>query len=447
MPTEIRMPRLVDSMTHGAIIAWRKREGETVAAGEVIAEIEVDKTTVDLMAPDAGTLTRIEVPADSEKVEVGTVLAILEPIASPVHSVITEPAPPAFKPAALGHGCADQPAESDAHIASASREPKAPVPRVEVDASPMARSMAFQAGVDISSIHGSGPSGRVLQVDILAALGLSQTPNGVRSSASVALSSREITHTSSSYDEIPHSRVRQVTAQRLSDSKRTIPHFYLEVNCRVDALLQLRAELQSERSDDVKLSVNDFAARAAALALRNVPDANASWTQTAIRRYPCVDLAIAVATESGLVAPIVRNADVKSLVELAVEIRDLVKRACEGRLRLEELDGGTFTISNLGMYGVDSLFAIINPPQAGILGLGKAKPRPVVVDGSVVVATMMTCTLSADHRVLDGATGARLLSTFKSLIEEPSLLTGPSKAMAPETSVTIGPEVNSRVRH
>ena len=224
---------------------------------------------------------------------------------------------------------------------------------------------------------------------------------------------------SAPFEEVPHSRVRRVIAQRLGESKRTIPHFYLEVGCRIDALLRLREEIAASQGAGTKPSINDFALRAAALALRKVPEANVSWTEAATRRYRRIDLAVAVATEAGLVAPVIRDADRKGLAELAEEVRDLASRAREGRLRPEELDGGTFTVSNLGMFGVDAIYAIVNPPQAGILGLGAAQPRPVAEDGSVVVATVMTCTLSADHRVLDGATGARFLGEFKRLIERP----------------------------
>jgi len=439
MPTEIRMPRLVDSMTHGAIVVWRTREGEPVMAGEVIAEIEIDKTTVDLEAPDAGTLTRIVVPAGSEKVEVGAVLAILEQNGGPAPAVIEEPVSLSFQPANRGNGHPEQPAKSVPNSVRASLEPMPALPQVEIEASPLARSMALQAGLDLSSLTGSGPAGRIVQADVLTALGFHHAPEEVRPPSPVATTSgQQPSQSSAPYDEIPHSRVRQVIAQRLSESKRTIPHFYLEVNCRIDALLRLRSEVQAASTDGIKLSLNDFAVRAAALALRKVPDANASWTDTATRRYRRIGLAIAVATDAGLVAPIIRDADRKGLAELAAEIRDLALRARDGRLRLEELEGGTFTVTNLGMYGVDSLYAIVNPPQAGILGLGAAEPRPVVVDGSIVVATMMTCTLSADHRVLDGATGARFLSTFKGLIEQPLTLIGLPVADGQETSLSRG---------
>ena len=221
------------------------------------------------------------------------------------------------------------------------------------------------------------------------------------------------------FEEIPHSRTRQVIAQRLGESKRTIPHFYLEVHCRIDALLRVRDEIQGRRDGGLKLSINDFVIRAAALALRAVPEVNACWTESATRRFSRIDLAVAIATEAGLVAPVIRDADHKGLADLSAEIRDLAQRARDGRLRPEEFQGGTFTVSNLGMYGVDAIFAIINPPQAGILGIGAAEPRPVAQDGSVVVGTVMTCTLSADHRVLDGAAGARFLSAFKGFVEQP----------------------------
>jgi pyruvate dehydrogenase E2 component (dihydrolipoamide acetyltransferase) len=422
MPIEIQiqMPRLVDSMTEGAVVAWRVREGEPVTAGMVIAEIEVDKATGYLEAPEAGTLTRIVVPASSEKVEVGAVLAILEPGGSPTPTVVVveEPVSRSVRGANGTGGHPEQTTGRDPDPVQVSLEPM--LPQVEVDASPLARSMALQAGFELSSLQGTGPAGRIMQADVLTALGFHRTPEQVRPrSPVVAASGQYLPASSADFDEIPHSRVRQVIAQRLGESKRTIPHFYLEVTCRIDALLRLRSEIQAASADGIKLSLNDFAVRAAALALRKLPDANASWTEAATRRYWRINLAIAVATDAGLVAPIVRDADRKGLSELTAELRDLVRRARDGRLRPEELEGGTFTVSNLGMYGVDSLYAIVNPPQAGILGLGAAESRPVVVDGSITIATTMNCTLSADHRVLDGATGARFLSIFKSLIEQP----------------------------
>jgi pyruvate dehydrogenase E2 component (dihydrolipoamide acetyltransferase) len=414
---EIRMPRLADSMTQGAVVAWRKQQGEPVRAGEVIAEIEVDKATVDLESPEAGTLARIVVPAGSGKIDVGQVLAVLDTTEAPALAVGRQPAISApsgpnrdkRRPAPL-----DQ-SEPDSAWRSAVALPELPD---NLQASPLARSMARQAGVDLSALHGGGPDRRIVQADVLAALGSHAGNEIARLPGPIGGSERGLTHSARPHEDIPHSRIHQVMAQRLGESKRTIPHFYLEVNCRVDALLQLRSELQAGQ-DNLRLSLNDFAIRAAALALRKVPEANACWTDAVTRRFQRIDLAFAVATEAGLVAPVVRDADRKGLTELAAEVRDLVGRARTGRLRPEELEGGTFTLTNLGMYGIDALYAIINPPQAGILGLGAAEPRPIAVAGSVVVATMLTCTLSADHRVLDGATAARFLTAFKSLLEQP----------------------------
>jgi pyruvate dehydrogenase E2 component (dihydrolipoamide acetyltransferase) len=423
MPTEIRMPRLIDTMTQGTVVAWRTREGERVESGAVIAEIEVDKTTVDLQAPDAGTVTRIVVPAGSAEVEVGAVLAILEPGGGPA------PAPAVNEETDSRSSERErepEPGTDQSRPAGPADEPELmPAPGrvdvdVDVDASPLARSTALQAGLDLAGLRGSGSAGRIVQADVLAALGLHSAPARERPPRPVAAAGQQGSWSSTSYDEIPHARVRKIIARRLGESKRTIPHFYLAVSCRIDALLQWRSEDQDARADGTKLSLNDLAVHAVAVALTRVPEANASWTDTATRRYRRIDLAIAVATDAGLVAPIVRDAGRKGLAELAAELHDLTRRARAGRLRPEELEGGTFTVSNLGMHGVDSLYAIINPPQAGILGLGAAVPRPAVVDGSIVIATMMNCTLSADHRVLDGATGARFLSTFKSLIEQPS---------------------------
>ena len=425
MPTEIRMPSLTDAMTEGTVVAWKKREGDSVRAGEVIAEIEADKTTVDLEAPADSVLTRIVVPAGAARVRVGEVLAVLHRPGEAADAVargpaVEAPAPPCQSNDHLAKSAdgATSPAESEFGPAASRPEPNAARAPDDVKASPLARSMASQAGLDLSSLRGSGPRGRVVKADVLKALGFgpgleapSQPPYPATGPAPA--------WAETPFDEIPHVRMRQVIARRLGESKRTIPHFYLAVNCQIDALLRLRSELQPHCAGGPKLSINDFALRATALALRKVPEVNASWTDGATRRFRRVDLAVAVATESGLITPIVRDADRKGLAELAAEVRDLAARAREGRLRPEEHQGGTFTVSNLGMYGIDESYAIVNPPQAGILGLGAAEPRPVVRDGSIVVATMMTCSLSADHRVLDGATGARFLSAFKVLIERP----------------------------
>jgi pyruvate dehydrogenase E2 component (dihydrolipoamide acetyltransferase) len=416
------MPRLVDSMTQAAVVAWRKREGEPVRAGEVIAEIEVDKATVDLESPGNGKLGRIIVPAGAEKVEVGRVLAVLDDTALSATGEREKPvsAAPAADDRDNGHVVA--PISAVLEPPPVARTSPPPIAQAIVDASPLALSMARQAGLDLSTLEGSGPQGRIMQADVMRVLGARAGNEDERSLGLRNRSQSSLPLADLPYEDLPHSRVRQVVAQRLSESKRLIPHFYLEVQCRVDALLRARTEIAAGVDGVLTLSLNDFAVRAAALALRSVPEANASWSEGAARRYKRIDLAVAVATEGGLLAPVVRDADHKGLAELGAEIRDLAQRAREGRLRLEELQGGTFTISNLGMYGVDTIYAIINPPQVGILGLGAATARPVVQDGSVIVATVMTCTLSADHRALDGATGARFLTAFKGFLEQPLMM-------------------------
>jgi pyruvate dehydrogenase E2 component (dihydrolipoamide acetyltransferase) len=419
MLIEVRMPRLIDTMTHGTVIAWRKQVGEPVQAGEVIAEIEADKATVDLESPESGTLEQIVVPAGSEPVDVGCTLAVVTTSAPAKQEQPQEPSPVESLLPSRGNGHPDfSPAMSEKPIAEATR-PGDPAKEPEINASPLAASIARQARLSLASLTSSGPCGRIVSADVIRAAGLETSARAVSTPTYAMDTASASPDATAPFEDVPHSRIRKVIAERLGESKRTIPHFYLEVNCRVDALLRIRAEIQAKRDHEPKLSINDFAVRAAALALRSVPEANAKWTDGAVRRYQRIDLAVAVATEAGLVAPVVRDADHKGLIQLALEIRDLAGRARMGKLRPEDLRSSTFTISNLGMYGIDAIYAIINPPQAGILGLGAAEPRPVAEDGSVVVRTIMTCTLSADHRLLDGATGARLLGTFKGYIEQP----------------------------
>lgn len=404
MPIEIRLPRLTDTMTAGAVVAWRKRPGDAVKAGEVIAEVEADKSTVDIEAPEDGTLGAIVAPAGSEPVAVGAVLALLH--RSGDAAPVADAAPAAPRPA---NGHPEPPAP---------RAAESPAPRAaEPSATPLARGIAAQSGLDLAGCRGTGPQGRVMKADVLAALAGAAGRGAPAPPPAPAVGGR--LNDGAPYDEVPHSPARQVIARRLGESKRTVPHYYLAAHCRIDALLGLRAELTEGLDAGPAPTINDFVVRAAAVALRKVPEANVSWTDAATRRYRRVDLAVAVAADSGLVAPVVRDADRKGLLELAAELRDLAARARAGRLRPEEYQGGTFTVSNLGMYGVDEFYAIVNPPQAAILAVGAAGPRPVARAGAVEVGTVMTCTLSADHRVLDGALGARFLSAFRGLVERP----------------------------
>jgi pyruvate dehydrogenase E2 component (dihydrolipoyllysine-residue acetyltransferase) len=286
--------------------------------------------------------------------------------------------------------------------------------------------MAQQAGLDLAAIRGSGPQGRIVKADIDAALSgivrpappAAPSPSAVPAAA-VMSKERVLAFAGNlPYHEQPLTAMRRTIARRLVESKQTIPHFYMSVDCEIDALLKIRAELNA-KSDDYKISVNDFVIRAAALALRRVPAANASWSEEAILLWDRVDISVAVALDDGLITPIVKSADQKGLAAIARETRDLAARARAGKLKLEEFQGGTFSISNLGMYGIREFAAVINPPHGAILAVGAGEQRPVVKDGALAVATMMSCTLSCDHRVVDGATGAQFLAAFKQLVEDP----------------------------
>ncbi|MCZ6785103.1 MAG: dihydrolipoamide acetyltransferase family protein, partial [Proteobacteria bacterium] len=300
-------------------------------------------------------------------------------------------------------------------------EPEAPAPRPapagagDVAATALARRMADQAGLDLREVAGSGAGGRVVKADIQAAL---SEPLRGHAPAAVPAPPPPEARPDAPYTLVPHTRMRRTIAARLSEAKRTVPHFYLRIECDIDGLLSARARL-NEQENGARLSVNDFVVRAAALALVEVPAANVGWSEEGLLRFERVDVAVAVATDSGLITPILRNAARKSLRILSNELRGLASRAREGRLRPDEYRGGTFCVSNLGMYGVESVFPILNPPQAGILGVGAGEARPVVRDGQIVPATRMTCTLSADHRALDGAVGAEFLAAFKRRVEDP----------------------------
>ncbi|MEE8270714.1 MAG: 2-oxo acid dehydrogenase subunit E2, partial [Alphaproteobacteria bacterium] len=295
-------------------------------------------------------------------------------------------------------------------------------------ASPLARRMAGDAGLDLAALTGSGPRGRIVKADVAAAIaagtGKAAAPTAASRPAPTAAPAGPDAKTLADayglpYTEAPNSNVRKIIARRLTEAKQTIPHFYLTVDCEIDSLLQARKELNANAADGVKLSVNDMVIKAAALALKKVPAANASWTDAAILLYDRVDVAVAVATDGGLITPIVKNADQKGLAAISMEMKDLAGRAREGKLKPEEYQGGTFSVSNLGMFGIKDFGAIINPPHGCILAVGAGTQRPVVKDGALAVATVMSCTLSVDHRVVDGAVGAEFLAALKVMIEYP----------------------------
>ena len=425
----IKLPSVAADTSGGTLHQWLKKEGDLVAVGDALAEIETEKAIVEINAEQAGVLGRIVVQAGAASVPVNTVIGVLlaqGEDATAIDRALAEAgaAQPAAAPAAAVAGSAGPapvaaPALTSASNATASASasaaaaPQAPaaagtaaVPGGRLFASPLARRLAAQWHVDLLGVTGTGPHGRIVRRDVEAAR------DRAPAAAAAPLAGRPAAR------RVPHSGMRRAIARRLTESKQNVPHFYLTVDCRMDALLALRA--QANQGGSVKLSVNDFIVRAAALALREVPEVNASWHEDAVEYHAGADISVAVATDGGLVTPIVRDADLKSLSAIAGEIVELAGRAKINRLKPEEFTGGSLTVSNLGMYGISQFAAIINPPQAAILAVGAAEKRPVVdSEGQLAVATVMTVTLSADHRVVDGAVGARWLAAFRTLIENP----------------------------
>ena len=440
MPIQILMPALSPTMTEGNVASWLKSEGDQVAAGDILCEIETDKATMEVEATDEGTLGRIVVPAGTEGVPVNAVIGLIleegedasaldgvETAAPAAAAPAAAPASPAAEPAPAASAVPTPQATAPAAAAPGGNGATPPAPAREpgarIFASPLARRMAKQAGLALEAIAGTGPNGRIVKVDVEAAIAAAAAAPAAAVAAPAPVAAAPAAAPApapAAYQDAPASTMRKVIAQRLQEAKREVPHFYLTVDCAVDALLETRAQL-NERSDAYNLSVNDFVIRAAALALRKVPAANASWVDGALRQYQSADISVAVAIEDGLVTPIVRNADGKGLAEISAEVRELAGRARAKPMGLapEEYQGGTFSVSNLGMYGIKEFAAIINPPQSMILAVGTAEQRPVVKDGALAIATMMSCTLSVDHRVVDGALGATFLQAFKGLIEDP----------------------------
>ena len=421
MPIQVLMPALSPTMTEGTLAKWLKAEGDTVESGDIIAEVETDKATMEIEAIDDGVVGKLLIAEGTEAIPINTPIAVIleegedasaveamasssngaqasEPAADP------EPAAVENKPAA--------PAAAAAPSAAARNNGE------RIFASPLARRMAEQAGIDLATLSGSGPRGRIVKRDIEAAVagGVSAPP--AAPSAPVSAPAPVSLPADATVTEVPNSNMRKVIAKRLSESKQTVPHFYLSIDCEIDRLLEMRKDLNG-RSDAYKISVNDFVIRAVALALRKVPAANAVWTDAATLLYNTVDVSVAVAVDGGLITPVVRNADTKGLAAISAEMKDFAERAREGKLMPEEYQGGGFSISNLGMFGIREFSAIINPPQSGILAIGAGEQRPVVKDGALAVATVMSCSLSGDHRVIDGAVGAEFLAAYKALIEDP----------------------------
>ena len=454
MAVEIKMPALSPTMETGTLATWNVAVGDEVRSGDVIAEIETDKATMEVEAVEEGVIASILIAAGSENVAVGTVIARLAEDGEDVASVAAapqQPAPTTNQPDAALHSASEQAPASTPETAPETAPVSAPVSAPEtpapaatassvqpaasssvgssggagrIFASPLARRIAADHNLDLAALSGSGPHGRILRADVEAAViasatapdiapGVTSGGMGVPAAIGVPLA------TPGASELIPNSQIRKIIAERLQQSKQIAPHFYLTVDCEIDQLLQSRKQLNALAEDGVKISVNDLVIRAAAQALIKVPEANASWEGDHTRLFTHADISMAVAIDGGLITPVIWAAEKKGLAELSQISRDLAARARSGSLAPEEYTGGSFTISNLGMFGVREFAAVINPPQGAILAVGAGEQRPIVRDGALAVATVMTVTLSCDHRAVDGAVGARWLQSFKSYIENP----------------------------
>lgn len=419
MPIEIVMPADSGSTTQGTLIKWLKNEGEQVEAGEILAEVESDKAVFEVIAPARGKLHRILVPAGREGVSVSSILGLMLTEGEDVAAAPTAKEQPAAR---MPASPPPSPEPSGGHRtgvaapAAASAVPLLTVFGGRVPASPLARKLAREAGIGLASLRGSGPGGRVVKVDVLRAVEVALPANTPATPAPPDAAHEP------AFDLQPLGSMRRAIARRLSEAKQRIPHFYLNVDCEVDALLAMRKELNDRLEGETRLSVSDMLIKAVAMALHRVPTANVSWSEAGIKLYKSIDIAMAVALQDGLITPVIRAANQKGLSQISAEFKALTEKAREGKLRPEEYQGGTCSISNLGMYGIKQFEAIINPPQASILAVGASEQRAVVRNGVVAVATVMTCTLSADHRALDGTVAARFLTAFKKIVQDPLVM-------------------------
>jgi pyruvate dehydrogenase E2 component (dihydrolipoamide acetyltransferase) len=424
MAINILMPALSPTMTEGKLAKWHVKVGDTVKSGQVMCEIETDKATMEVEAVDEGKIGQIVVPEGTEGVKVNAVIAILlEEGETALPSAPTAAPAAAPQAAATPQAVAPKPAAPVAVPAAAATPSAKPAEKLSggrIFASPLAKRIAADKGLDLAKIAGSGPHGRIVKADVeaakpgAAAAALTAAPRPAAALQPVIAAPGDT--------RVPHTAIRKVIARRMLESKQLVPHFYLTVEFEIDALLAARQAINvlTEKKKGPKISVNDMVVKACAKALRDHPDCNASWTEDEMIQYGAVDISVAVATDRGLITPIVRNADIKGLGQIASETKDLAARARSGKLKLEEFQGGSFTISNLGMFGVKEFGAIINMPQAMILAVGAGEERVVVRNGEMVIRNMMSCTLAVDHRVVDGALGAQYLQTLRTYIEQPA---------------------------
>ncbi len=444
MPIELKMPALSPTMEEGTLAKWLVKEGDTVQSGELLAEIETDKATMEFEAVDEGTIAQILVPAGTDNVKVGTVIAVIAadgedvesakaapakaqpaaesskeaaPSVEPVHN----PQPAGGRPAAERSASANSARSADGVTISAAKGER-------IKASPLARRIAAEKGVDLAGLTGSGPNGRIVKADVEAAKAGAATPTPVAAAACAPAATPPAAADGpvpAPFAEIPHSvdklsNMRKTIARRLTEAKQTIPHIYLTVDIRLDALLKLRGELNASLEPRaIKLSVNDMLIKALALGLRQVPKCNVSIFGDRLVSYDRADISVAVSVPNGLITPIIVGADAKAISAISTEMGELAGRAKEGKLQPHEYQGGTASISNMGMFGIKQFDAVINPPQGMIMAIGAGEKRPYIVDDALAIATVMSATGSFDHRAIDGADGAQLMKAFKELIENP----------------------------
>jgi pyruvate dehydrogenase E2 component (dihydrolipoyllysine-residue acetyltransferase) len=445
MPIQILMPALSPTMEKGNLAKWLKKEGEKVSPGDVIAEIETDKATMEFEAIDEGVLAKILVPEGTSDVPVNQPIAVLAGEGEDVKAAAAGAGQGAAKPAAQAKAPEAKPPPAPAAPAKApTAEPTTkPQPAPPMDghgasrifASPLARRLAKEAGIDVARISGSGPHGRVIARDVAAAksgapLRAPAAGAGPAVAPVQAPSDEQIRalFEPGSYEVVPHDNMRKIIARRLTEAKLTIPHFYLTIDCNIGKLLAAREEINAGAPKDKdgkpawKISVNDFVIKALALALQQVPDANVTWTEGGMLKHKRSDVGVAVSIPGGLITPVIRHAETKSLSAISNEMRDLAARARARKLKPDEYQGGTTAVSNLGMYGIRDFAAVINPPHATILAVGAGEERAVARNGKIEAAMIMTVTLSTDHRAVDGALGAQLIGAFRALIENPVMM-------------------------
>ena len=439
MSTQILMPALSPTMEEGKLARWLVKEGDTVKSGTILAEIETDKATMEFEAVDEGKIGKILVPEGSEGVKVNAPIAILLDEGEKLGAVDIPAAMNDIKAAVKAEAAPAPKAEAAKGEAPKAAAPAAPAPAAapsgdgkRVFASPLARRIAAQKGIDIAALAGSGPRGRIVAHDVENAKPGQAKPAAAGAPASgggigvVPLPDARMFYKAGEYEEVPHDSMRKAIAKRLTSAKALIPHYYLTIDCNLTALMATREALNAaapkgkDKVPAYKLSVNDFVVKASAMALIRHPDVNASWTDTAILKHKHADVGIAVAIPSGLITPIVFAAETKGLGQISNEVKELAGKAKDKKLKPQEYEGGGFSVSNLGMFGIKNFTSIINPPQSCIIAVGAGEERAIVVNGKIEVATVMTVTMSADHRVVDGATGAKFLQTLKQFIEEPA---------------------------